>query len=97
MAAAMGSPTLLGTIVVSGASKDNSDTAAPFAIPYGAMLLLQGDADFTFMTNSVAATAVTAGTGILVLDNATWPVLLKSDQRYVSCIGTASIKVFSLE
>lgn len=94
-----GSPTLLGTITVSANSKTNSSTAVPFTIPLGAMLLLQGDADFYFMPGADTSASASATTAVKVLQDATMTMLLDYTQAYVAVFatGAANVRVFQLK
>lgn len=101
LAAAPGAPSFLGVIIATSA-KDNSNTAVPFVIPAGCLIMLQSDADYYYLPQAVAATAVTTANGVLVdVSVETWPqrVFLSGSQAYISCLsvsGTANVKVWSL-
>lgn len=101
LAAPHGAPSYLGTIIATTA-KDNSNTAVPFVIPAGTWIMLQSDADFYYLPQTVAATAVTTANGVKVtVAVETWPqrLFLFGTQAYISCLsvsGTANVKVWSL-
>lgn len=101
LSAAPGAPAYLGTIIATTA-KDNSNTAVQFTIPAGTLIMLQSDADYYYLPQSVAATAVTTANGVKVtVAVETWPqrVFLSGNQAYISCLsvsGTANVKVWAI-
>lgn len=93
-----GSPRYLGTIV-STTAKNNSDTAVPFVILAGSLVLLEASADVQYagQETSTAATTTTTGVKITVALNPHAVLFLTGDQAYVSCVGAASTKVWAID
>lgn len=94
-----GSPRYLGVIAASTA-KNNSTTAVPFAIPAGALLLCQTDADVQWLGQSSSTATTTTANGVLQdvsIDGPSFHVYLTGDQAYLSCVGTANVSVWVLD
>ncbi len=98
LAAQIGSPEYLG-IIEATTAKNNSDTTTPFVIPEGAMLLCATSADVQWLGQSTATAATTTTDGVLQdisEDGTKWIVFLKPGQAYLSCVGAANVKVWTL-
>jgi hypothetical protein len=105
--AVYGSPQFLGTITTAGASAvDNSNTAVPFTIVPGAVLLLQPDADVYLKAQTAAATAVTTTNGVLVASKEKFTIMLTGavnnalPEKWISILRVGgsdlSVKVWQL-
>ncbi len=93
--ALVGSPRYLGTIV-STTVKDNTDTAAAFTIPYGALLLLIPSAAVNVAPLPDKPTA-TSGNSVLLATGEKFYMLLLHTENKVQAVGAASTLVFSME
>lgn len=93
--AVYGSPRFLGTIV-STTTKNNSDTAVPFTIPAGSVLLLQPTAEVQILPGTTAAATATTGNGLTILADERFTFILAEDEAYVACVGAASTLVWQL-
>lgn len=97
-AALVGTATYLGEII-STTVKNNSDTAVPFVIPAGALLLCSASADVQYLGQALVTGATTTTNGIprtIAVDGKNFIVFLGSDQAYLSCVGAATTKVWHL-
>jgi hypothetical protein len=97
--AKMGSPQYLGTITSGAGAKNNSDTAVPFTIPQGALLMLQADAAVFVQPVTTAAGAATVAQGVKLAADEKFLLWLGSSEAYVSAIalaGNPNIKVWHL-
>lgn len=90
-----GSPRFLGTIV-STTTKNNADTAVPFTIPAGSVLLLQPTAAVQFLAGTTAAATATTGNGVGLATGEKYKLILAEDEAYVACVGAASTLVWQL-
>ena len=78
-----GDGTYAGVIVATATAKNNSDTAAPFTLAEGALILLQPDAA-CYVEGQSAAAGTAATTDTLLAANERYVLLLKPGQAYVS-------------
>lgn len=87
----------LGTIATDAVTpKTNASTAAPFAIPKGATILVQPDAD-AFVQGGTDATTTTAGaSGLKVLANGTWREQSGGFVATLGASGSVNLKVFAV-
>jgi hypothetical protein len=93
-----GSPQYLGTIAAN-ATVNNSDTAAPFDIPAGAVIQIQADAGCCFRAGTSDTITVTTGNGVELVADERHTFILASDEAYLAVIGTggaANVKVWQL-
>lgn len=93
-----GSPAYLGTIVAT-TTKNNSDTAAPFAIEAGQFILVQCDVAAYVLPGTSTAAAATTANGVKVAADEKFYILLRAGQSYLAIIsasGTATCKVWGL-
>lgn len=94
--AKLGCPTYIGSISATTTAKNNTDTAVPFAIPAGKLLLIQPD---TAVGVTIGGNA-TLLTSLYLAANEKYMVLFKSTDSLLSIIpwtGTSVVKVFVLE
>jgi hypothetical protein len=93
-----GSPQFLG-VVVATTTKNNADTAVPFTIPTGAVLLLQPDTACYLKAATASTGTVTTANGVLLAANEKFTVMLATDEAWVACLavsGTTNLKVWQL-
>jgi len=94
-----GAPKYLGTIA-STTVKTNADTAVPFTIPDGQVLLLQADAACHFLpTNSPqqAQPTVTSSNGLKLAADEKYVLVLVTGCTGIQVVGSANVKVWALE
>jgi hypothetical protein len=98
--ALVGTPRLLGSIVVSGSSLNNSDTATPFNASgnglAGKVLLIQPSADVHVLPVTSSAGTVATTTGVKVLTDERVVITMDDGYTHLAVIGTATVKVFEL-
>lgn len=96
----VGSPKYLGTITTTDtAAKNNANTAVPFTLTSGSLLLLQPDTDCALAAAEASGTAVTAATGVTVYAGERYPLTLHPKETFLSVIrlgANVNVKVFEL-
>lgn len=95
-----GSPQLLGTLVSTGTSVNNSSTATPFTIAAGAVVLLQPTAAGYIRTGKTTALAAASTTSVKLAADEKYLLLLQSDEAYVAWIpgsGSANCLVHEMK
>lgn len=93
-----GSPQFLGVIVAT-TTKNNADTAVPFTIPGGAVILIQSDTACYVRAATAATGTVTTANGVLIAANEKFTVCLHPEESWVAALavaGTSNVKVFQL-
>jgi hypothetical protein len=91
-----GRPTYLGTITATTV-KTNADTAVPFTLNPGTVLLIQADAEGYFSVGSAAT--LTASNGVLLQAKEKFLLILAGDDRTLQALpvsGTLNLSVHQL-
>lgn len=95
-----GTPVLLGTITVAGASKNNADTAVPFSNTgnclKGKTLLLQPSASVHVLPGTASNSTVTTSNGVKIGADERVIITMAEDYGWLAVIGTADVKVWEL-
>jgi len=90
-----GTPTLLGAIV-STTTINNGDTAVPFTIPPGALILIQPSAAVhIYPVSSVTGTATTAN-GVKLVTDEKFIIRMTADRPFLAIVGAATTRVWAL-
>lgn len=92
----------LGAIVVSGSSLTNATTAAPFAIPPGALVTVYCTAAVQILTDATVVTTTGAGKGLPVAASVYFPTSIGKrltsvggiDSGLLAVIGTGTCDVW---
>jgi hypothetical protein len=92
----VGTPTLLGAIV-STTTKTNGDTAVPFDIPAGALLLIQPSAAVHVYPVSAADGAATTSNGIKLVADEKFLLRMKDATPFLAIVGAATTRVWALQ
>ncbi len=96
MRALNGSPRYLGEII-STTVKTNADTAVPFTIKAGSLLLLIPSAAVQVLPGFLPAVTCTTTNGITLAASEKFYLLLRSDITTLQAVGSATTKVWELE
>lgn len=99
-----GHPTFVG-VITGNAVKNNSDTAVPFTLDAGALIMLQPDTKCTVgfgiaaaLASTAAAKGAGAGPGITVEAGEKYYVTLFHDAAFLAMVpdsGTTNLKVYT--
>ncbi len=96
MRALNGSPRYLG-VIASTTVKTNADTAVPFTIKPGSLLLLVPSAAVNVLPGFSPAITVTTANGIPLTASEKFYMLLKKDVSTIQVVGTANTSVWEME